>query len=203
MSNYRQQPYEKRSKQPSPTGSVCSIATKASTKSRMSAVTSMIKDKYQTTKSNFKQKIEDAKQNRWAEEVESSQKTQDGIPHLVSSSNNPFLEIEEDTQSVISTSESLEEDIKCGRHCDDDDNDALPPSSPVRDTPETRGTNTPPNLTSELPDLDKTPKTPRVAAISEAELYKLKAQEALASREANPFQTVAPMTENQFNDHAP
>ncbi|KAF7783072.1 hypothetical protein Agabi119p4_2448 [Agaricus bisporus var. burnettii] len=58
----------------------------------------------------------------------------------------------------------------------------------------------PPNFTSELPDLDKMPKTPRVAAISEAELYKLKAQEALANREANPFQIVAPMMENQFNN---
>ncbi|EKM74029.1 hypothetical protein AGABI1DRAFT_95919, partial [Agaricus bisporus var. burnettii JB137-S8] len=198
MSNYRQQPYERRSKPPSPTGSVRSVATKASTKSRMSGVTGMLKDKYQATKSSFQRKIESAKQNRWAEEVESSQKTQDGIPHLVSSPNNPFLEIEEDTQSVISTSESLEEDIKCQRHSDDDD--ALPPSSPVRDTPETRGTNTPPNLMSELPDLDKTPRTPRVAAISEAELYKIKAQEALARREADPFQTTAPITENQFKD---
>ncbi|EKM74510.1 hypothetical protein AGABI1DRAFT_133178 [Agaricus bisporus var. burnettii JB137-S8] len=165
----------------------------------MSGVTSMLKDKFQASKNSFKQKIESAKQSRWADEVESSQKTQDGIPHLASSPNNPFLEIEEDTQSVISTSESLEEDIKCGRHGNDNDNDALPPSSPVRDTPEPRGTNTPPNLTSELPDLDKTPKTPRVATILEAELYKLKAQEALASREANPFQIIAPMTENQFN----
>ncbi|KAF7761987.1 hypothetical protein Agabi119p4_9979 [Agaricus bisporus var. burnettii] len=198
MSNYRQQPYERRSKPPSPTGSVRSVATKASTKSRMSGVTGMLKDKYQATKSSFQRKIESAKQNRWAEEVESSQKTQDGIPHLVSSPNNPFLEIEEDTQSVISNSESLEEDIKCQRHSDDDD--ALPPSSPVHDTPETRGISTPPNLMSELPDLDKTPKTPRVAAISEAELYKLKAQEALASREADPFQTTAPITENQFKD---
>ncbi|KAF7762000.1 hypothetical protein Agabi119p4_9992 [Agaricus bisporus var. burnettii] len=163
----------------------------------MSGVTSMLKDKFQASKNSFKQKIESAKQSRWADEVESSQKTQDGIPHLVSSPNNPFLEIEEDTQSVISTSESLEEDIKYGRHNEDDDN-VLPPSSPpsVCDTPEPRGTNTPPNIMSELPDLDKTPKTPRVAAISEAELYKLKAQEALAAKEANPFQIIAPMTEN-------
>ncbi|KAF7762620.1 hypothetical protein Agabi119p4_9213 [Agaricus bisporus var. burnettii] len=165
----------------------------------MSGITNMLKDKLQASKNSFRQKIESVRQNRWAEEVESSQKTQDGVPHLISSPNNLFLDIEEDNQSTHS-SESLVEDIGNRRARDINDDDCLPPSSPISDTYSTRGANTPPNPTSELPDLDKTPKTPRVTALSEAELYKIKAQEELAARAADPFQTTAPIMESQFND---
>ncbi|KAF7760454.1 hypothetical protein Agabi119p4_11130 [Agaricus bisporus var. burnettii] len=199
MSIHRQQLYERRNKPSLPTGSVRSVATKASTKSRLSGIANMFKDKIRASNKSFRQKIESAKESKWAEEeVESSQKTQDGIPHIATSPNNPFLKIEEDTQSTHSSPESLEGDCAYGgQSLAGDDND-LPPSSPVSDA-QTRGNNTPPNLVSELPDLDKTPKTPRVAALSEAELYKLKAQEALATRAADPFQTNTPMMEPQFN----
>lgn len=159
----------------------------------MSGVTNMIKDKIRASNNKLKEKLEGAK-SKWAEEtIESSQKTQDGVQHIASSPNNPFVEIKDNNESTHSSPESLEGDYVPGRKFMDDNE--TPPSSPVSATH-----STPLNLVSELPDLDKTPKTPRVAVLSEAELYKLKAQEGLAAKETDPFQSGAPMTEAQFNN---
>ncbi|XP_006463063.1 hypothetical protein AGABI2DRAFT_119871 [Agaricus bisporus var. bisporus H97] len=126
MSSHRQQPYEKRNKPPSPTGSVRSVATKASTRSRMSGVTNMIKDKIRASNNKLKEKLEGAK-SKWAEEtIESSQKTQDGVQHIASSPNNPFVEIKDNNESTHSSPESLEGDYVPGRKFMDDNE--TPPS---------------------------------------------------------------------------
>lgn len=180
-------------------GSVRSVTTKASTKSRMSGFEKVLKD----TRTAFQESLRDLRDGRkegkmnWADEVESSQKTQDGVVDPDTSGGNSYIPaafIPDDDDDKSSVAESMNSD----KSTRDDEVPPSPPSLAIA-TSATCGNSTPPNLVAELPDLDKTPRTPHIAAISEAELYKLKAQEEFAARVADPFQVGAPMTESQFN----
>ncbi|XP_006454897.1 hypothetical protein AGABI2DRAFT_140729 [Agaricus bisporus var. bisporus H97] len=134
----------------------------------------------QDTRSVFRENLKSLRMGRkeekmmnWAEELESSQKTQDGVEDTDTSHGKNFIPSayisdDDDDKSSVAESSNLEESTH---------DDKVSPS--------------PLPLTSAT--------TPHVVVMSEAELYKLKAQEELAVREVDPFQTGAPMTESQFN----
>ncbi|KAF7776738.1 hypothetical protein Agabi119p4_5131 [Agaricus bisporus var. burnettii] len=73
------------------------------------------------------------------------------------------------------------------------------PSSALLDHPALRDARTPPRTHEVLPDLDKTPTTPRVMKITEAEAYALKVR--AANDTDNQIMTGVSMSSNQFEEN--
>jgi hypothetical protein len=95
---------------------------------------------------------------------------------------------------------------------DHDDNDNVPPTqsqgraaSPAALTveiPTSADDGTPPNIPRSLPDPELTPKSPRVAAATEAEVYKLQAMAQMEDESNALFNpTAVPITNTEFYTH--
>jgi hypothetical protein len=200
MSDYRHQPYEipdSTSRAASPTGSIRSSASKSTTRSRMKGALHKIK---KTARSNFitegllKKK---ASTDSWGEEIPTSQKTQDGVPPA----GTPFaLDLEAAARAYAAGAADNE-------HNDDNDDDDGDDSDSMRtaaakqahdeetyealvasgaltpEIPTSAEAGTPPNVPGSLPDLNLTPRSPRVAQATEAELYKLRQTAILENRD--------------------
>jgi hypothetical protein len=137
-----------------------------------------------------------ASTDSWGEEIPTSQETQDGVPPQVT----PFtLDLEaaarayaagaaernddDDDDDDGNDSDSLRKAAAQQAH-DEETYEALVTSGVITpEIPISAETGTPPNVPGSLPDPNLTPRSPRVAQATEAELYKLRQTAILEDRD--------------------
>jgi hypothetical protein len=196
MSDYRNPPYVKpasTSRAVSPTGSIRSNASKSTTRSRLKGALHKVS---KVARSNFITEglRRKASIDSWGEEIPTSQETQDGVP-LEGPAITNDLEAAARAYMAAGAAQGDDDD-------DDDDNNSI--SDSVRDAlaaqadekaymasqepltlvvPTSAREGTPPNVPGSLPDPNLTPRSPRVAQATEAELYKLRQTAILEDRD--------------------
>jgi hypothetical protein len=200
MSDYRNPPYVKpasTSRAASPTGSIRSNASKSTTRSRLKGALHKVS---KVARSNFITEglRRKASIDSWGEEIPTSQETQDGMPLTGPSVEN---DLEAAARAYMAAGAAQGNDADDD---DDDDDDNHSVSASVKDAldahaeeeaymashepltlvvPTPAGEGTPPNVPGSLPDPNLTPRSPRVAQATEAELYKLRQTAILEDRD--------------------
>jgi hypothetical protein len=198
MSDYRNPPYVKpatTSRAASPTGSIRSSASKSTTRSRLKGAIHKVS---KVARSNFITEglRRKASTDSWGDVIPTSQETQDGVPLPSVSSNIDYAAAARAYMAAGAAQPNDDDD-------NDDDNDSV--SDSVKDalalqaeeeafhraTPEpltlvvptSAEEGTPPNVPGSLPDPNLTPRSPRVAQATEAELYKIRQTAILEDRD--------------------
>jgi hypothetical protein len=196
----------------SPTGSLRSVASKTSTRSRMKGASNFI------TKGLKKLRKKESSES-WLdkpagftsvtyEKVPTSQETQDADD--AEDVRNEALDAARAKLGLSKPAADKEEDSSSEEEDDDSDDEVAPPTtgraaSPAPLTlaiPDSAEDGTPPNVPGSLPDPELTPKSPRVAVATNAEVYKLRVM-AQTEDESNALfnPSDVPITNTEFYAH--
>jgi hypothetical protein len=195
----------------SPTGSIWSVTSKASTRSRMKGASNFItkglkKLRKKGSSESWLDKPDPIFTSVTYEKVPTSQETQDADD--AEDVRNEALDA---ARAKLGLSKPAADDEESSEEEDDDsDDEVAPPTTghaalPAPLTlviPDSTEDGTPPNVPGSLPDPELTPKSPRVAVATKAEVYKLRVL-AQTEDESNTLfnPSDVPITNTEFYTH--